>query len=179
MPRSVKENTDKVSSKSEEKPSLTRHFKILVNEIIPEEDSPQIDTEKLTTGGGDYSGKNPMQAAKKAFTRISKSSGKDQCVYIFSMQEINTTKDAKIFTYRGVREKLEKPLDVNKGESSFQVNFKTTVRSYKTGNNEKPVKKTKKVANLPEEPTKTEIAKISPAPKIAKKIIPPRVKSSK
>ena len=85
-----------------------------------------------------------MQAAKKAFTQIHKASGEDQCIYVFAIQETTPGKPEKTFTYCGAREKLDEPQDVSKGDSSFQVNFSTTVRAHRPdGAVKKPTAKPK------------------------------------
>jgi len=111
--------------------SSARSFEVLLDKITPEVGSPAINIDELSSKDCRYTGKNPMQAAKKAFTRICKASSVDNCAYIFTIQESTAGKTNKMFIYRGVREKLDKPLDVSKGDSSFQVNFSTTVRSYR------------------------------------------------
>ena len=82
-----------------------RSFKILVESIIPEDDTPRPKEKLLKSDGGKFTGKNPMQAAKKAFNRICRSAFcecskenkcqtnkgckctyKESCIYIFKIQ---------------------------------------------------------------------------------------------
>ncbi len=110
-----------------------RYFKILTGSIKPEK-SPKVDPASLSSGGGRYTGNNPMQAAKKAFTRISRAACKDgECTYIFSIQETTQGSAKKIFQYRGVREELDEPTMIKKGDTEYPIKFKSAVRSYKEG----------------------------------------------
>ena len=110
-----------------------RYFKILIDKIISEDDSPQVSPDVLSSGGGRYTGRNPMQAAKKAFTRICRAAadGGESFSYIFSIQETTQSSAKKIFVYRGVRKALENPQKVTKGETHYEVCFASEVRSYK------------------------------------------------
>jgi hypothetical protein len=109
LPEEEEVSDDKKSS------SEDRTFKIIVESIKPEEDTPKPKPKLLESDGGKYVGKNPMQAAKKAFNRICrladcdcyckdscscdktvcKCAGKkgctctykNSCIYIFSIQE--------------------------------------------------------------------------------------------
>jgi len=132
----------KVAAKTTtEKPK--RYFKIVLTEIVPQGSSPPINTENLSAGGGRYVGKNPMQAAKKAFTRISKASAdgksKKECSYVFSIAETTQTSAKKTFVYIGVRRELDEPQQVTKGDTTYPIRFESKVSSYKP--TKAPVKK--------------------------------------
>jgi len=110
-----------------------RVFKLVSDSIISQGNSPEIDPSKLTKGGGRYTGKNPMQAGKKAFTKIYRASGVSdkKLSYVFSIQEVTSGGGSKVFTYIGVREKLQNPKTVSRGDSSYAVNYTSTVKAYR------------------------------------------------
>jgi len=108
-----------------------RYFKILTDTIKPV-DSPVISTDALSSGGGRYTGNNPMQAAKKAFTRIARAgAGKGPCTYIYSIQETTQGSAKKVFRYTGERKELDKPQMIKKGDTTYPIKFRSNVRSYK------------------------------------------------
>ena len=111
-----------------------RKFKILSDSIKPGPGSPIVVPEDLSANGGCYTGKNPMQAAKKAFTRICRvATDGGECTYIFSVQETTQSSREKIFTYRGIRGELENPHKVTKGGTTYSIRFSSDVISYKSG----------------------------------------------
>lgn len=109
---------------------MSRTFLVVANKIFTDDGSPDvsgdIESSKI------YEGHNPMQAAKKIFTRIAKLSKSSECSYIFMIRETTIGKTHnKIFTYLGTKKRLDNPVDVSKGKSYFQVNYKSDIRSYK------------------------------------------------
>lgn len=107
----------------EEENKNGRSFKIVVDKITQfKQDIPisisisaptsdatssftKLEVEKLSNLT--FAGKNPMQAAKKAFTQICKTFGKRECKYIFTIQEIlpvTSDKTGKNFIYSGIRQ---------------------------------------------------------------------------
>ena len=126
----------KASASDEDDEPGKRYFKILVDSIQPESGSPTVTIgdgkDELSSNGGRYTGKNPMQAAKKAFTRICRvAADGGECTYVFSVQETTQSSAKKVFTYRGVRKELDEPQEVTKGETSYSIRFNSEVRSYK------------------------------------------------
>jgi hypothetical protein len=113
----------------------TRYFRINLDSIKAEDNSPNVQLEDLSKGGGRYTGRNPMQAAKKAFTRIAKAGddkkNKSECAYIFSIQETTQGSTKKVFVYRGTRRALETPQVVKKGDTTYNIYFDSDVRAYK------------------------------------------------
>ena len=92
--------------------------------FVPGSVQPKSNSTEITSlpKKSHYEGKTPMQAAKKAFTQLSKIANQP-CSYTFSIKE---TKGAeRIFTYYGVKEMME------------NGKYKTTVRSHRE-NNSKP-----------------------------------------
>lgn len=83
-----------------------------------------------------YTGKNPMQAAKKAFTQIYKTSGSDEYSSIFSIQEEEN--ENKTFTYEGKRIKVSREDERKK----TGLNYKTTVKTFREKSEIKPKKDT-------------------------------------
>ncbi len=122
-----------------------RYFKILVSSIEGEEGSPPVPIGKkrdeLSSGGGRYTGKNPMQAAKKAFTRICRvATNGGECAYVFTIAETTQKSAKKEFRYIGARKELDEPKTVEKGDKSYDIRFSSEVKSYKA---EKDVKSAK------------------------------------
>lgn len=151
-----------------------RYFKILVDSINPESGSPTVPIgdakDELSSNGGRYTGKNPMQAAKKAFTRICRvAADGGECTYVFSVQETTQSSAKKVFTYRGVRKELDEPQEVTKGETSYSIRFNSEVRSYKPGGtkSKSPVKAKKTPAKKPAAKAKAPVKKASPVKKTA------------
>ena len=98
------------SSKSE-KPD--RHFSILTDSVVPEDDTPPFVYDSPSQDLVDHSnielkstetfyGKTPMQAAKSALLFIVSKSISEKSVYIFTIQECNDA--GKIYSYRGISE---------------------------------------------------------------------------
>jgi hypothetical protein len=112
-----------------------RYFKILADKIIPQKGSPVIPASELSFKGGRFKGRNPMQAAKKAFTGLCKAATKlgyeGECSYIFTIQETSQGSHKKEFPYSGERLKLSTPQKVVKDKTEYFVSFSSTVRSYK------------------------------------------------
>jgi hypothetical protein len=146
-------------SSEEERGSGYRYFKILTTRIRPLNGSPEIALDQLSLKGGRFKGRNPMQAAKKAYTKIcnvaAKSGYEGDCSYIFTIHE--TTQKAgkkKEFTYQGERRKLETPEKIVKDGNIYYVKFSSNVKSYKEDSSseesapekkqEKPVSRVKK-----------------------------------
>ena len=74
----------------------------------------------------------PASAAKKAFTRIcrdKKISG--VCSYQISMKETTRGSNEKVYKYDLKREKLKKPLIVQRGEVKIKIEFETKIKSVK------------------------------------------------
>jgi hypothetical protein len=117
-----------------------RYFKILADKIIPQKDSPVIPASELSFKGGRFKGRNPMQAAKKAFTGLCKAATKlgydGECSYIFTIQETSQGSHKKEFPYSGERLKLATPQKVVKDNTEYFVSFSSTVRSYKAPSGE-------------------------------------------
>lgn len=143
-----------------------RYFRIVADAVVPVGQSPSIihvDTE--------YAGKNPMQAAKKVFTHLAKTSQCSDCSYIFSIAEMRDDSKIKTFTYKGSREKLKEPIVKTKDNSTFHVNYNTVVRSHKLAT---------AVCTTHDEDKQqiwapSDCDSADPGPIIAKKIIPPRI----
>jgi len=156
---------------------LQREFTIVVDRVFPIDNSPcisnEIEQDKV------YYGQNPMQASKKIFTKIAKLAKCNECSYIFMIKETTIGKTCdKLFTYIGVKYKLKMPIDVSKGESYFQVNYKSDVKSYKKELPTHPDSNENQVLNnenviLPIDPELLDKICKEPIPWfIAKKVIP-------
>ena len=110
-----------------------RFFKILLDKVEPQGNSPPVNEKILNNGGGRYTGKNPMQAAKKAFTRICRNCSPDKgCSYVFVIQETTGNSAKKSFVYRGVRKELDEPEEVKKGDTTYLIRFSCEVKSHKS-----------------------------------------------
>ena len=120
------------SPEDKQKKSSERIFKLY--SVVPGCDSPLISGEDLDSLTQEiYTGKNPMQAAKKAFTRICRvapNDGMAECMYIFSIQEVTENSTFKLYDYSGKREKLDKPKEINVGGAIHVVHYQSTVSSW-------------------------------------------------
>lgn len=123
------------SEPEEERGAGYRYFKILANKIQPQNGSPEIAADHLSLKGGRFKGRNPMQAAKKAYTKIcniaTKSGYEGDCFYIFTIQETSQKSGKKEFTYQGERHRLENPEPIVKDGNTYYVKFSSNVKSYK------------------------------------------------
>lgn len=186
-----KAKAKKASSDEEETGSGNRFFKIVATSIEPQKGSPEIPESALSFKGGRFKGRNPMQAAKKAFTGLcniahSKLKYEGECSYIFTIQETSQGSKKKEFTYIGERLRLETPQKVTKNGTEYFVRFRSPVRSYSKPKSEgeaseepkpaaKPAAKSQKKVQISEEKPKTAPAKKeSPGKKS-----PPAKKSTK
>lgn len=124
-----------------------RHFRVQVGSIVPQDGSPAVDVANLSAKGGNYISKTPMQAAKKAFTKIAKASGvtgDGSVSYQFTMEESTRGSAKKSFTYVGVSSKLEVPTVISKKDTKtgapieITVNRGTTVKAVRQPKAEKP-----------------------------------------
>lgn len=76
--------------------------------------------------GGRFMGVTPAQAARKAMSRVCRSSAiRGQCTLILTIRETTRGGDHKEFTYRGKR-KLS-PTVVSRGGEEIEYRYKTTV----------------------------------------------------
>lgn len=110
MPRKMTDDEEIISSEEEMEDDKRRNFK-----IVPDSIHPPCDPSIFTTCGRAYHGKMPMQAGKKAYTKITHCRGDEgtsECV--FSIQETTRGSTRKIFTYCGRREVLDPPQKIQK-----------------------------------------------------------------
>ena len=118
-----------------------------------------------------------MQASKKIFTRISKLSKCQECSYVFQTTETTEGKtNGKKFIYIGTKYKLNKPIEVSKGESFFHVNYKSDVKSYRNTLPNITKNEVEKINESKIEYSSEMLEKINKEPeykKITKKIVPP------
>lgn len=172
----VKKAAAKSSSEDEDEStqeSGKRYFKVLPESIVPTDGTPSIPEDDLSAKGGRYTGKTPMQAAKKIFTRICRLAAKSsesedtEFGYIFSIQETTMSSHKKVFTYQGVRQRLDEPQEISKGDTKYYISFKSTVKVHR-GDAPAPAKKT--VAKAPTKSTPTARKSATKAP--TKKAVP-------
>jgi len=123
----VEQNVESDSNESDQgdsKRKVRRVFKIVVDSI-----EPSVDPSDISNNGGRYTGTTPMQAGKKAFSNLARISKKDDCEFVFSIQETTKDSNKKTFNYVGKRKKLAKPQVVKRGGSEYKVRYETTVTS--------------------------------------------------
>lgn len=77
---------------------------------------------------GRYHGSSPLQAAKKAFNQHCRSNKLKTCKESFTIEEITRGGSDKQHHYRGERKKLSKPKEVTRGDTTYTVEYETTVR---------------------------------------------------
>mgnify|MGYP000650305989 CR=1 FL=1 len=124
-----------------------RNFKLVLDSIQPQVtdagvESPVIDVEKLRSAkkdgqdfnseykGGRYQGNNPMQAAKKVFTRLRKASDSEDCKYIYTIKETTQGRPKTQRTYVAYTVRLETPKEVVKEGKKFTIYVDSIVRAY-------------------------------------------------
>lgn len=113
---------------SVEKDSSKRTFKILAESI-----EPKVNVSNLSANGGRYTGNSPMQAAKKAYTQISRSfegaSEDDECRYVFTIQETTRGSQKKTFKYVGHR--INEPHTISKNGNEINIKYKPVVKAFR------------------------------------------------
>jgi hypothetical protein len=150
----------KKPSVKEEADDGKRHFKIVPESIRSLENSSPVDVDKLSSKGGRFSGSSPMQAAKKAFTRIAHANGDEngEGKYAFSITETTRGQGGKSFPYVGHRSKRDKPTMIEKAGRQIEIKYDTVVKSHKTSDTpaEEPKNRSKAVRGQrqPEPPAK-------------------------
>jgi len=160
-PRKNTATATKKTAVEEKAGSDKRWFKVLVDQT-----KPPINKEVFSANGGRYCGKNPRQAAGKAFTSLCKAAGEGNHKYIFSVQETTRGSKQRIFTYVGVRSELDKPQVVSRGGTEYSIRFSCDVKAYRESKvtESAPVKK-----EVPKKTTKKESASKSVKKTPAKK----------
>jgi len=131
-----------------------RSFKILVETVtFPDGTRPDLLVKENCTDpaeqkrsiqqdGGRLKGKNPMQAAKKAFTKIARAvrGGNDEASYIFTIQETTRGSKKEQFPYIGERVRQTEPRVIEKKSvnkegkevvTSYRIEFKSNVKAFK------------------------------------------------
>jgi hypothetical protein len=89
-----------------------------------------VSIEKGTPVDGKFTG-TPSGAARKAFNAYCKEHNKNTLNARFEVQE--TTKDSnnKTYSYVGLRQKLNPPQKISRGNVEYEVKYNTTVKSDK------------------------------------------------
>jgi hypothetical protein len=121
-----------------------RNFKIVFDSIIALDGSPAIDPESLSAKGGRFWGKGPIQASKKAFSKIARASGKEECSYQYSIIETTRGRGSKKFSYIGKWYKLKEPSQIKKKDSVVNIYHRSEVRAYREEANIEGAAATKK-----------------------------------
>lgn len=79
--------------------------------------------------GGRYHGKSPLQAAKKAFGQHCRRSGKKTCKRTpFTVTEVTQNSKHKSYNYVGERRKLKDPQTIERGGTSYKVEYENVVK---------------------------------------------------
>ena len=161
VPTEKKSKSTKKTANGEEVPK--RSFKLVLDSIDPE-----VDVSQLPSNAGRYKGYTPMQAAKKAFSAITRKCGdkNKSCSYKYSIQEITEYSKKSTFTYIGYKKKLETPTMIKKQNKEYPVNFETTVKAYKPDLAALKATKVSKKSSKTAAPTKK-------SSKVSKKVTPP------
>lgn len=77
---------------------------------------------------GRYHGSSPLQAAKKAFNQHCRQNKLKSCKAVVTIQEITRGGGDKEYSYRAERKKLRNPKEVTRGNTSYTVEYESTVR---------------------------------------------------
>ena len=78
---------------------------------------------------GRYTGKTPMQAARKAFNRYCREKGVKTCKHNFVIKEITQGSKGKEYEYVGQRKKLSSPEIIERGGEEIKIQYTSVVRS--------------------------------------------------
>lgn len=93
---------------------------------------------------GRYTGRGPLQAARKAFGQYCKKSGHDRCVRQFTIEEVTRGSAKKQYIYSGERKKLSKPKEIQRGNAVYTVKHENAVKRVKAPAKRKSKKASKK-----------------------------------
>lgn len=126
-PVEEKEKKPRREKKAPELKPGQRSFQIELSSI-----SPPIDTSKLKKNDDLVQGRSPLQAAKKAFTRLLRKFS-EEGVLEYSFVIVETTEGSKkaSFPYEGQKKEREKPREIKKGESTYTIRFDHIVKAVK------------------------------------------------
>jgi hypothetical protein len=84
--------------------------------------------DKEVVDEGRYHGSSPLQAAKKAFNQHCRNNKAKTCKKTFTVQEITRGGGSKEYHYRGERKKLSSPKEITRGDTTYKVEYETTVK---------------------------------------------------
>lgn len=135
-PKEEEAPTEEKKPKREKKvPALKpgqRSFRIDLDSI-----SPAVDASKLKKGEDLVQGRSPLQAAKKAFTRIlRKYSDTGFLAYSFVIVEDTPESKKASFPYEGKKVKRSEPREIKKGDSVYTIQFDHVVKAVKKSKDE-------------------------------------------
>lgn len=85
----------------------------------------------LTAGvGGRFISKDPMGAAKKAFTQACREKKiKGQCTLVIKVQETTAGSSKKVFVYKAKRIKRKEPLILTRGGVDIKIQYDVEIKS--------------------------------------------------
>ncbi len=114
--------------------SLNKSKSVSLNKSKKREDKiyQLVDFPKKGDYYGDYKGKTPKQAAKKAFSRLARLShlnNSNQKFIVFFIREKYGAQ--KEFKYMGQRVKLDRNIEIKRGNKTVTIKYKNIVNKYK------------------------------------------------
>lgn len=85
-----------------------------------------VSKSEVNVTGGSYKGKSPYNAAAKAARAIFKESGTKKKEIRFTLEDESS---GKTFNYIGVKESLDTPLVIKRGDSKIKIAHKYHIKS--------------------------------------------------
>ena len=100
----------------------TRTFKLV--SVTP-------DSSGLDLSEGRYTGRGPLQAGRKAFSKYCSKAKIDKCRRKFVIQETTRDSAKKTYEYVGERKKLSPPKEIRRGDAVYTVKHENVVKRLK------------------------------------------------
>lgn len=88
-----------------------------------------IEQSEVNVTGGRYTGSSPYSVAAKAARAIFKESSSKKKDIRFSLKEITRDSPGKVFKYIGIKQSLDKPIIVKRGDTAIEISHKYHVKS--------------------------------------------------
>ncbi len=128
-----KVQSNRESSSSNYSVSSNNKSKTLIKK---EKDYELVDFPKQGQSFGTYKGKTPKQAAKKAFSKLARASNLNNSnqkfiVFVIRSKVPNKNGIKREFKYMGQRVKLERGIEIKRGNKTVTIKYKNIVNKYK------------------------------------------------
>ncbi len=135
-----KNNSSSNYSNTSSSKNLNRNHNNLLKKVKKEKSYELVDFPKRGDSYGTYKGSTPKQAAKKAFSKLARSSNLNNSnqkfiVFVIRAKVPNKHGIKREFKYMGQRVKLEHGIEIKRGNKTVTIKYKNIVNKFKDLNN--------------------------------------------